>query len=45
VAKEARTLDASGPFNAALLAATLLAVKLGAFYRAQGGSGGPAGAP
>jgi hypothetical protein len=32
VAKEARTLDASGPYNAALRAAALLAVKLGAFY-------------
>jgi hypothetical protein len=36
VAKEARTLDASrpvsGPANAALRAAALLAVKLGAFY-------------
>jgi hypothetical protein len=36
VAKEARTLDASravsGPANAALRAAALLAVKLGAFH-------------
>jgi hypothetical protein len=32
VAKEARTLDASGPANAALRAAALLAVNLGAFY-------------
>jgi hypothetical protein len=32
VATEARTLDASGPYNAALRAAALLAVKLGAFY-------------
>ena len=32
VAKEARTLDASGPASAALRAAALLAVKLGAFY-------------
>ena len=32
VAKEARALDASGPYNAALRAAALLAVKLGAFY-------------
>jgi hypothetical protein len=32
VAKEARALDASGPYNAALRAAVLLAVKLGAFY-------------
>jgi hypothetical protein len=32
VAKEARTLDASGPANAALRAAALLAVKLSAFY-------------
>jgi hypothetical protein len=32
VAKEARTLDASGPANAALRAAALLAVKLDAFY-------------
>jgi hypothetical protein len=32
VAKEARILDASGPYNAALRAAALLAVKLGAFY-------------
>ena len=32
VAKEAHTLDASGPYNAALRAAALLAVKLGAFY-------------
>jgi hypothetical protein len=31
-ATEARTLDASGPANAALRAAALLAVKLGAFY-------------
>ena len=32
MATEARTLDASGPYNAALRAAALLAVKLGAFY-------------
>jgi hypothetical protein len=49
VAKEARTLDASrpvsGPANAALRAAALLAVKLaGRVLRAQGGSSGPGGA-
>ena len=50
VAKEVRTLDASrsvsGPANAALRAAALLAVKLGGILRPQGGGfGGPAGAP
>jgi hypothetical protein len=38
VAKEARTLDASGRANAALRAAALLAVKLGRVLRAQRGS-------
>jgi hypothetical protein len=43
--KEARTLGASRPANAALRATALLAIKLGTFSTSRRGSGGPPGAP